>query len=173
MDWWDNDDLFRSEVAEGHKWERRVAEKLAEWGFEVQIGPQTVRESAGQIKDYAKELDLLVEGLRCEVKSRRLTFGGPSDYPYDDAIVDTVFGFDKKQPEPHLCLCVSQPTGFLIGLPVKRTRPQWTSRHTYDRFRQIEVLNYYADKGLWLNEASLKALFNGIKARRDQQSAVV
>lgn len=148
-DWYKNDELFRKEVSKGHAYERYVADYLSDEGLDASITEQTVRDHVRDASQYEKELDIIVEGRPCEVKSRDLWFTGPHNFPYDTIFVDTVSGWNAKDPEPVAVLCVSQKSKAIIVLPISSTREQWTSTKRWDHVRKINDLFYEAPADFW------------------------
>jgi hypothetical protein len=139
-DWFHNDALFFEELRKGHRAAELVAHALRERELRVLVTPLEIRERIEDRHEFADEHDLLVGAknpCRIDVKSRGLHFEGPSDYPYDTALVDTVAGWRQKTHRPVAIVLVSKPTG---GMAVIRRSGgcDWRSRRRYDRRRQIE-----------------------------------
>jgi hypothetical protein len=138
-DWFSNDDLFIEQLRKGHLETQRVARALEAEGLKVEITPFQVRKDIEDRHDFADEHDLLVgeaQPCRIDVKSRDLTFSGPDDYPYETALVDTVYGWTRKIHKPLALVLVSQGTG---GMAVVRPSGEnaWASRRRYDKVRGI------------------------------------
>jgi len=147
-DWFENDALFCQECKKGHFWERYVAFFFAGQGLKVELGPQQIRENVAQAAAYVQEVDLFIEGHPVEVKSRAVTFHTRNDFPYPDIMVDTVKGWDAKEPKPTWVICVSQVTGAIITL-VGLDKETWTAREVDDQTRKIRDTFYFAEKGYW------------------------
>jgi hypothetical protein len=149
-DWFENDGLFLTELQDGHREAIGVADRLRDRGLAVEVTPFEWRETIDHRHRFADEVDLTV-GTRApchvDVKSRRLSFRGPSDYPWPTALVDTVSGWEAKTRKPVAVILVSKTTG---GLAVVRssTRAQWTTSRRFDSRRGIEDSFFEVDKEL-------------------------
>ena len=153
MDWFDNDDLFLRECAEGHRWERYVAELLRRKGVDAACLKQELRAHVSEAPSYLTDSDVVVtlasgRQLVFEVKSRRVFFNGPRDFPDEDIFVDTVSGWEGKDPKPAAVICISQLTKRVIVLATA-TQPQWRQERRRDRVRDIETTFYAAPRELW------------------------
>lgn len=136
--WAQNDALFFQECAKGHFWEQYAAAFLRQQGLRVVLGEQSFRETIVQASDYAQQIDLTVEGVPVEVKSRAMDFyGTPSSYPYQTSLVDTASGWEKKDPKPEYLLLVSQTTGCFLWLDVVKSVHAWDSKSRLDRTRGL------------------------------------
>jgi len=158
-DWFQNDALFLRECAEGHKWERYVVGLLTRDGLKASCPKQTLRDHVSQAHQYLQDSDVVVEvgsgrELVFEVKSRRVKFKSPADFPYDDVFVDTVSGWDAKEPRPVGVICVSQVTHSVMVLPAG-TQPKWERERRYDHVRGFETDFYVASRELWGSYGSL------------------
>lgn len=148
-DWFANDDLFFDELAEGHEWAERVAAKLRAAALPVEVTPMRRRATIEHRHEFAKEVDLFVGSKRVpiEVKSRRLRFtDDPATYPYNTAFIDTVSGWDAKEPRPMAVVLISQHTGGMLVVPPS-TSPSWVRESRRDRVRNIQDTWYCAPKG--------------------------
>lgn len=148
--WFNEDKLFRSLCKTGHEWERYVAAFLKLQGLQVDLTPQKIRDHVSQRAEYENTIDLSVNGIGVECKSRSLAFLSPLDFPYEDILVDTVGGWEKKDPPPRLLLCVSQWTGAMIVTDALVSKPFWTKATKHDNTRHIEDAFYEAPRRLWL-----------------------
>lgn len=140
MDWFENDELFFDELARGHQWAEFVAERLRRAGFETEVTPMRKRQSIEHRHEFAREIDLLVGPRKApfEVKSRDLSFGEDvASYPYRTAFVDTVSGWDAKDPRPVAVVLVSQRTRAMLVVPPS-TAPEWERESKRDRVRGID-----------------------------------
>lgn len=145
--WLENHELFARELQTGHRWAIYAAEVLCEHGVNAQALPLTFRPS-NSVEDrskYYNEFDLLVEGYRVDVKSRRLSFTSPGDYPYDTAIVDTVQGWKRKTDKPVAVLLVSQLAKGIVVVPPSQQH-RWTKVTRFDSVRKCEFENYEAPR---------------------------
>lgn len=68
----DNDALARAEFSKGHAFERAVAEFFRAHGLCVTVGKQSIRDDVSERHAYKGEVDLTVNGMSVEVKSRNL-----------------------------------------------------------------------------------------------------
>ena len=151
IEWFDNDELFRQKLETGHRWARAVAERLQAEGIDARLTPLRWRNSIDDRHRFRNEQDVVVntdEGQYViEVKSRDLDFDEePSSYPYDTAYVDTVSGWDQKDREPTAVVLVSQLTGGMLVVPVRKTRAHWRKVRNFDRRRSISDWWYEVDK---------------------------
>lgn len=169
MQWIDNESLFVAEAAKGHAIEERVAHRFESLGFVVERIAPTIRDNVSQIASYANTVDMAVEGLRFEVKSRALAFTGPSDFPYDPVFVDTADGWLKKSPMPSVVLCVSQVTGFGMWLPVRSSAAAWVVRQTRDRVRDITDTFYAAPLACWARVPDLLRILSNRRMARESR----
>ena len=108
------------------------------------------RASIAERHAFADEYDLTVGSrrpVRVDVKSRRLRFTGPNDYPWPTALVDTVSGWSAKADTPVAIVLVSQEAG---GLAVIRasTQDRWSVRRRFDNIRKLEDDFYEVAKDL-------------------------
>ena len=147
--WYENDALFREQVAAGHRWERYVAASLALQGLEVRLSEQSVRDHVKNAHLYKGGVDLWVAGVLAEIKSRGFAYHTPLDFGHDTILVDTVPKWDLKDPEPVLVLCVSQLTGAVIATS-SCVKDHWVRKHKYDNVRGIEEEFYIAHRKVWL-----------------------
>jgi hypothetical protein len=162
-DWFDNDELFRREVANGHHWEREAARQLCEIGIPVEVAEQRVRKSVQERHLYVDSKDLLIvrgalRGHHIEVKSRNERFTCPETFPYNTVIVDTKSGWDAKAEKPIAYLDISTITRCMIWTPGDRCEP-WSVHRRWDRVRGIWETNYEADRKLWKTIDSLLWVF--------------
>jgi len=151
MDWFENENLFRKEVKEGHRWERYVCSFLALNGLPVKLGTsQTVRDHVSQRHAYKNSIDLRMKDRRFEVKSRKLGFTNPLDFPHGEIFVDTVSGWEGKDPLPDLLICISRASGSMIAISHEHTKEFWQVNKTHDNTRNIDDAFYEAHRRLWL-----------------------
>lgn len=142
------DQRFATRLKTGARFEDVVAQRIAEQGFAVQRPVVT--------QNFTKtQKDIVVGGHVLEVKSRKLDFTGPEDFPYKDIIVDGSWGLDRKDQQPALYVFISQTTGAIIVIDVLCTKTQWTKRKQFDPHYRQEYWAYYATKDLLKDEAYL------------------
>jgi len=171
-DWFTNDELFRRELEEGYERAEEVAAALRDRGFRVDVTPLEWRRTIEDRHEFRDEFDLKVgtrRPCRIDVKSRRLEFSGPADYPYRTALVDTVPGWESKARKPVAIVLVSQFSG---GLAVVRasTRSKWTVRSRFDTVRQIKDDFYEVDRRLLASFNELVAWLERRERRVDEDS---
>lgn len=147
LDWYENEDLFRKEVGEGHLWERYVGMFLRLQGLEVELTEQEIRDHLHNRHKHEGSIDMRVNRVQVECKSRKVAFTSPLDFPYQDIFVDTVRGWDTK--EPAYTICVSRHTGAMIAISAT-TKEHWMVKATHDRTRDMDQSFYEAPKHLWL-----------------------
>ena len=75
------------------------------------------------------------------MKSRRLRFSGPDDFPYESVLVDTVSGWEAKTHKPAAIVCVSQFTEGMCVIPGS-TYALWKKAVRWDRVRRIRDTFY-------------------------------
>lgn len=143
-----SNELFRSEAINGHKYARYVAERLQKCQIDCVVPDLTFADTKDDIANYRNEQDvILTSRTGCiEVKSRRLIFrNDPASYPHRTAFVDTVSGWDSKDPKPLAVVLVSQQTRGLLVIPVS-TQDSWTKVRSFDRVRSINETWYQVDR---------------------------
>jgi hypothetical protein len=141
-DWFENDELFRSELQAGHRHAELVAARLRAARLPITVTPLEWRKDIADRARFGDERDIIVDfafdEIVVEVKSRRLAFEEqPSSYPYNTALVDTVSGWNRKQTTPRAVVVVSQRTRAMLVVPVRATRSRWTVERRFDRVRKI------------------------------------
>jgi len=166
--WSDNDSLFRQELAHGFEWQLYVARRLIDLGFEVEVPKLRFRDNIEVAQEFEDEPDLLWEGRIIEVKSRKLYFTSPEDFPYDTLLVDTVNGWSAKERKPTEYVCVSTETGQIICLGGE-THHLWGQNQRYDHTRKINDVFYEAHKSLWVSFEVMVAQMRAYKNLRDSQ----
>ena len=145
MDWMDdNNPQFSFEARRGHFWENAVADFFRFHGIEVSQGKQGVRDHVWNRGQYANTLDMIANVKRVEVKSRGVVFyGEPGVFPHEFPNVDTVRGFDAKDPKPDFYVNISQETHAMNWLDVRATRAEWTVEGSRDTDRGINHNLFY------------------------------
>jgi hypothetical protein len=118
---------------------------------------------------FSDEFDLRVgvrRPCRVDVKSRRLEFTGPHDYPWSTALVDTVSGWNAKAIKPAAIVLVSQQTRALAVIRGS-TEPDWIVRRRFDNVRRIEDDFYEVQRELL---ASFDDLVEWLRHREQEAS---
>jgi len=142
-----SNELFQREATIGQTYAEKVATELQKRKIPCYATELEFAKNEADRKRFENEQDvILTTQTGCiEVKSRRLAFrNDPTTYPYGTAFVDTVIGWDKKNPRPLAVVLVSQITDAMLVVPVS-TQPKWTQHAAFDRVRQINE-NWYQVK---------------------------
>lgn len=147
VQWSKNDKLFRSELLASEKLRVLVAEKLTDAGFSVEMPPMEWRESIKDAHKFKDQQDLIVEGYVIEVKSRRLNFTCPEDYPYSTAFVETVRSWDQKSVKPAAVILVSTITKDCVVIG-RQSEKHWSAEQRFDHIRKIKENFYMVHKDL-------------------------
>ena len=144
--WRSNDALFLSELHKGYAWQAFVAAFFACNGLSVHLPDLTVRENVTEVEAWTRgDLDLRVNGMNVEVKSRNERFTSPETFPYAKPFVDTVAGYDAKNPKPVAYVFVSQATGCMVALATYRST-HFTIVRKHDRVRDIDESFYVCSR---------------------------
>ena len=149
-DWFENDDLFREQLRAGHEYATFVADHLRAAGLTIAVTPMEWRATVEARHEFADEFDLVVGHTRrkiVDVKSRKIDFTGPGDYPYPTAFVDTVSGWEAKVHRPAAIVLVSQQTNAMAVIPVS-TKEQWTRKRRHDNVRNIDDEFFFVRRDL-------------------------
>jgi hypothetical protein len=146
--WRDNHALFEQELKKGHKWQLKVGEVLLDAGIPAVVsGIQPVQYTRNKAYNYPEDRDIFIEpDFVIEVKSRNLHFVSPYTFPFDTTIIDTVRGWDQKEPEPRAVAIVSQLTGTILCINVQESKHAWTKEVIWDSVRQIRDNTYLCPK---------------------------
>jgi len=146
--WRDNHALFEQELKKGHSWQTKVGEVLIEAGIPAIVsGIMPVQYTRNKSYNYPEDRDIFIEpDFVIEVKSRNLYFTSPYTFPFDTAIMDTVRGWDQKDPEPRAVVLVSQLTGAMICVNVMEAKKDWSQEVIWDSVRQIKDNTYLCPK---------------------------
>lgn len=158
-DWYANDELFSRELATGHRFAQRVTDELTACGLFALTTPMRWRNSVTDRAEFAGEVDIMVgrtRRLAVEVKSRRLLFTGPDDYPHPTAFVYGCGGWDRKPRKPTAIVLISQITDGMAVVGAA-TRHAWSKELHYDHERQIQAQFYMIARTLLRPFADLTA----------------
>lgn len=139
--WMANKELFLRELNKGRKWELKVAERLIGLGYDVEV-PEMGGYDMPNDPKYKSSHDMLANGKIVEVKSRALEFTGVDSFPYPSIFVKSKATYDKMEEKPVMCVCVSQKTGEMVALDVKKTEEHWSPTRFFDRVRGIHTTAY-------------------------------
>lgn len=138
--------------AEGQKWQEYVAATLRAEGIEAEAENEPWDETRERVEEFAKyQADLVVRGrYPFEIKSKVVPFTCRDDFPFDQVLLDTVDGWDKKVVKPRGLLLVSQPTGAIVGFGL-REHPDFGCVNIYDKYVQRSDWYYTLPKTLLLD----------------------
>lgn len=158
--WSENTDLLVAQLKVGDRWEKWLAKAIMKAGHPCTTQELRVRQHIGEADEFGDQVDIEVYGKVIEVKSRNLSFSmDPGSFPFDDIIVDTVDGWNKKTRKPDAYVCISQVTRGIICLP-GRTRPDWQTVRMRDHVRHITDDFFTCHRDLWRHgRALLRSLF--------------
>lgn len=145
--WHENDDLFLELLRRGYDWQRYVGMFFKLQGLSVEVPMLTARQNLGDAPLFRDQFDLRIGGFPIEVKSRSHSFCSPDDFPFEDAFVDTVDNYDKKEPKPLAYVFVSMVTGGMIALP-SEAPTGWKKERHRDNVRGIDDEFYLCDRAL-------------------------
>lgn len=146
--WLSNDSLFFAELEQGYTYSIEVARRFRKLGINATVPPLSKRIHVDDRDLYDDQADIVVPGdpdYTIEVKSRNLQFECEHDFPYETVFVDTVRGWDQKQPKPIAIVMVSRQT---LGMAVIKgsTRSAWTTEQRYDNVRKFSDTFYMASR---------------------------
>lgn len=134
---------------EGHSYNKIVAQYLRDNGVPCVVPELRIAKNARERREMTLTekdivLDLIPEIL--EVKSARRSFPWePDNYPFRDAIVDTVSSYEEKEKEPLAYVFYSRPTGAMLAVgPSSKSR--WKKVELFDKYQQIHDVFYVVDK---------------------------
>ena len=135
-DWLANDSLFRAEVAAGHRWERAIAARFDAAGVPVYLPPQRVRADVSEALrgDFRASVDLWVDGLPVQIKSRKVARF------YDPQYITGARQWASVGATTFLWVVVSQITAEAICVSGARARRLSTETVTRCRTRGLEGL---------------------------------
>ena len=146
--WYQNDDLFIRELREGHRWQLHVANRLGDVGLKCYVPQLEVRDDISDAERFINSKDVVCMGAVLEIKSRRLSFRSPDTFPYSTVFVDTVSGWEAKDPKPYAYVCVSTISGAIIYTD-GRSKDLWEAINKRDRVRDIEETFYSCPIEYW------------------------
>lgn len=134
---------------EGHSYNELVAQYLRKNDIACTVPAlQIAKNSAERDHLTLTEKDITIDGLPdiLEVKSARRSFPwSPDDYPYSNAIVDTVGSFESKLIKPTAYVFYSRPTGAMLAVGMS-SKDRWVKKRLYDRYQDLYDDFYLVDK---------------------------
>jgi hypothetical protein len=164
------DDVFHSQVRDGHRWATHVAADLNRNNIACHATPLNIATTKAGVSDFLQEQDVVFETQPgwLEIKSRDLRFDeNPASFPYPTAFVDTCYGWDSKQQKPLAVVLVSKKTSYKLVVSVK-TQSQWVKKSTFDTKRKITDTWYLVDRSLLRPYSDLVAF---LKQRQERHRA--
>ncbi len=130
-DWLKNDAFAREMFARGHAFELVVAAFFRAHGLSVDVGDQTIRESVNDRHAWSGEIDLRVNGVPVEVKSRDVKSW------FDPMNLCSLSAWEKKRDLVGAWVMISQQTGEILIVSGKRARASAIIADTRDPGRGI------------------------------------
>jgi len=113
LPWLQNDALFRSECAEGHAWERWIAQLFALHGLDVELPEQEIREDVADRGRFRGSKDLVVAGRVIEVKTRKMALASA----FDPLFVSSVDKWAAINPKPFAMVIVFREDVQIRAIP--------------------------------------------------------
>ena len=130
-DW---DESFIKRFKQSHHTEMVIAVWLLGRGNEVRVPPKHLRKDWSERLNHADEGDLIVNGLRCEVKGKRqkLEMG---KWPFPYALLSSKFSYDRAEKKPDIYFLVSGDYSCVAVVDANKTRDQWkvVSQQDFER----------------------------------------
>lgn len=146
--WGENEDLFASELRRGHEFAVVIGRRFRTAGLRAEVTASALAKTAAARARFGRtDVDLIVYGRGgrqvIEIKSRRIRFSGPDDWPeaFDPAMVDTVAGWQTKEHRPVAVVLVSQYTLGAAVVPAS-SFPYWQIVRKQDARREIPTVSY-------------------------------
>ena len=153
--WLDNDSLFRAECQKGHAWERWAAKMFYDVGFEVQLVEQKIRNSVEERHPFKSSVDLFVNKMPIEIKSRNESF----DTVIDPIFVTSTHKWSAMEPKPFAVVMIFRndlSVWAIPGLMVERLPIQ----NVHDKVRDVRYKAYVARKNQW---RPIERLFDALR----------
>jgi len=146
--WIENDRLFFDEAKGGQRWQEYVARFLGRCGLDATSAPLMLRKDIDDAWKFRDTHDIWCEGLPIEVKSRKVRFTTPDDFPYPTIFVDTVKKWEGREWKPFAYICISTMTGRMICLPGYQS-DGWNQERRRDATRDYDDWFYSAPREQW------------------------
>jgi hypothetical protein len=140
---------LRDRIKKGAIWEGYVAASLAFAGFKVVMEPKRVREDAECPYLFEDTIDLMVQGIKVQVKSRSIQFNKVADFPFNSILICR---YDGKEIPTTAYIMVSQVTGGMIASLPDSKRFIGTQE---DKVRGYSYKAVYAKKESFVDFATL------------------
>jgi len=160
----DNDPRFKNRWKKGEGYTTLIAQRLRTDGLAVVEPEKRFRESFKDRKAFEDEVDLVVNGRRVEVKSRKPVWTTLADFPFPDIFVDTVKKWDGHAEAPVAMMNICQSTGAIIVVPGK-SHALWTRREERDNYSGCLDRFYFAPRSTWATYEQLVEFLGGPTAR--------
>jgi len=165
--WVEDSTAFKARWEKGESYTSQIAKRLRSEGLEVVEPERTFRESFEDRKRYRDEVDLVVSGVRIEVKSRRHHWMTLDDFPYPSIFVDTVKKWDGHKVRPFATINVSQKTGAVIVVPGK-SHSKWTKVSGVDKDSKYKSEFYSAPRETWATYEQLVEALRRLSERTEE-----
>lgn len=134
-----SNELFQEQLAIGATYELMVYQALIDAKIPAKY---SIPFEGSNYTKYQK--DIVVDDFVIEVKSRNLDFGtDPRSFPFSDAVLETVWGWNQKATPPRAVIFVSQRTHAMLAVNVQESFEHWTQRKQWDGLRKIESIEYF------------------------------
>ncbi len=125
---------------EGHSYNKLVAQYLTSHGVECSVPDLQIATNLQERNNLTlNEKDIVLDGLPnvLEVKSARRSFPwNPSEYPFNNAIVDTVSSLESKTVKPTAYVLYSRPTRAMLAVGLS-SQTRWVKKRLYDKYQDI------------------------------------
>jgi hypothetical protein len=138
------DPTFGVDLAKSDRQKVLVAKYLRTQKVMVHLEPTRLRPSAAERAGWSDEGDIWALA-KYEVKHRpKLHFTSRHDYPYDTVFIDSVAGFERKNPPPFCYWIVNAEETHALVVYLS-SFPRWKRRITYNKVHGREQMVYEAD----------------------------
>lgn len=148
---------FAQALREGQAAEKKWVEKQRKRGLCVGHGKRLVYTNHNRRKDHVDTPDAVLM-FSAELKQRDITFTCPSDFPYDDVIVDDLRGMERESLNHLAYIYVSKATGAWVWLCSLDMDETWRRGEVFDRKRNHKVPVLFAPKSCLRPAEELEAL---------------
>jgi hypothetical protein len=134
---------------EGHSYNRLVAQYLQNNGIKCSVPDLQIAKNLNERNNLTlTEKDITIDGLPdvLEVKSARRSFSWyPNEYPFGNAIVDTVSSLESKIVTPTAYVLYSRPTKAMLAVGLS-SRSRWVKKRLYDKYQDLYDDFYIVNK---------------------------
>ena len=143
-DW---DDSFIERFKQSGRSEMAVAVWLLSRGNEVKVPQKHLRKDWSERLNHADEGDLIVNGLRCEVKGHRFKME-MEKWPFPYALLSSKFSYDRMEKKPDFYFHIGSDYSCVAVVDVGKTRDTWTVVSQRDKERNETYDAYCIDPSL-------------------------